>query len=163
MSLFSFVKDAGKKLLGFGDDEAPEAAAAEAAPAPRPVPISAGTLHAMLASHDLAPSDLSIAYDEGTVTVSGTVDSIADREKIVIALGNVQGVESVDERLVLANALPDPVLYTVVSGDTLSGIAKDQYGDAMKYPTIFEANRPMLEHPDKIYPGQVLRIPPLDD
>jgi nucleoid-associated protein YgaU len=52
-------------------------------------------------------------------------------------------------------------MYTVKSGDTLSAIAKEQYGDAMKYPQIFEANKPMLENPDKIYPGQVLRIPPL--
>jgi nucleoid-associated protein YgaU len=50
--------------------------------------------------------------------------------------------------------------HTVVKGDTLSKIAKAQYGDAMKDPVIFEANRPMIEDPDKIYPGQVLRIPP---
>ena len=53
--------------------------------------------------------------------------------------------------------------HTVVSGDSLSKIAKEFYGDAMKYPVIFEANKPMLTHPDKIYPGQVLRIPPLVD
>ena len=49
-----------------------------------------------------------------------------------------------------------------VLGDTLSKIAKQHYGNAMKYPVIFEANKPMLEHPDKIYPGQVLRIPPIE-
>jgi nucleoid-associated protein YgaU len=47
----------------------------------------------------------------------------------------------------------------VVSGDNLSKIAKKFYGDANKYPVIFEANKPMLSHPDKIYPGQMLRIP----
>ena len=52
-------------------------------------------------------------------------------------------------------------IYAVVPGDTLSKIAKHYYGDANKYPVIFEANKPMLTHPDKIYPGQVLRIPPL--
>ena len=51
--------------------------------------------------------------------------------------------------------------HTVMRGDTLSKIAKNFYGDAMKYPLIFEANKPMLSHPDKIYPGQVLRIPPI--
>ena len=51
----------------------------------------------------------------------------------------------------------------MVSGDSLSKIAKEQYGDAMKYPAIFEANKPMLTDPDKIYPGQVLRIPPLGE
>jgi nucleoid-associated protein YgaU len=49
----------------------------------------------------------------------------------------------------------------VQRGDTLSKLAKAHYGDAMKYPLIFEANKPMLADPDKIYPGQVLRIPPL--
>jgi len=47
----------------------------------------------------------------------------------------------------------------VVKGDTLSAIAKEMYGSANKYPVIFEANKPMLTDPDKIYPGQVLRIP----
>jgi nucleoid-associated protein YgaU len=56
---------------------------------------------------------------------------------------------------------PEAQYYTVVSGDNLSKIAKHYYGDANKYPVIFEANKPMLTHPDKIYPGQVLRIPPL--
>ena len=59
-------------------------------------------------------------------------------------------------------AAPKATFYTVQSGDTLSKIAKEHYGDAMKYPVIFEANKPMLEHPDKIYPGQQLRIPPLE-
>ena len=53
---------------------------------------------------------------------------------------------------------PD-VTYTVQAGDTLSKIAKEYYGDANKYPAIFEANKPMLSHPDKIYPGQNLIIP----
>ena len=51
--------------------------------------------------------------------------------------------------------------HDVVSGDTLSAISKKYYGDANKYNTIFEANKPMLSHPDKIYPGQKLRIPAL--
>jgi nucleoid-associated protein YgaU len=56
---------------------------------------------------------------------------------------------------------PEGKFYTVVSGDNLSKISKAQYGDANKYMVIFEANKPMLTHPDKIYPGQVLRIPPV--
>ena len=52
--------------------------------------------------------------------------------------------------------------YTVVSGDTLGKIAERFYGDWSKYPTIFDANTPMLKDPDLIYPGQVLRIPPID-
>ena len=52
--------------------------------------------------------------------------------------------------------------YTVQKGDTLSEIAQKMYGKASKYSVIFEANKPMLKDPDKIYPGQVLRIPPLE-
>ena len=58
---------------------------------------------------------------------------------------------------------PEAQYYTVVRGDTLSKIAKQYYGDANKYPAIFEANKPMLKSPDLIYPGQMLRIPPLND
>jgi nucleoid-associated protein YgaU len=61
----------------------------------------------------------------------------------------------------VAKAEPEATFYTVKRGDTLSGIAKAHYGNAGKYMVIFEANKPMLEDPDKIYPGQVLRIPPL--
>jgi nucleoid-associated protein YgaU len=50
--------------------------------------------------------------------------------------------------------------YTVVSGDSLSKIAKREYGDANKWHAIFEANRDKLKDPDRIYPGQVLTLPP---
>ena len=68
----------------------------------------------------------------------------------------------VDERMTVEEQKPQATMYTVQPGDSLSKIAKAHYGNAMKYPVIFEANKPMLEHPDKIYPGQVLRIPPLE-
>lgn len=66
-----------------------------------------------------------------------------------------------EDRITVANPEPEANFYTVQSGDTLSKISKAQYGDPMKYNTIFEANKPMLQHPDEIYPGQVLRIPAL--
>ncbi len=68
-----------------------------------------------------------------------------------------------DDQLSVASPDPPSEYYRVVSGDTLSKIAKQYYGDVSKYPEIFEANQPMLKDPDKIYPGQVLRIPPLAD
>ena len=68
----------------------------------------------------------------------------------------------VEDNLNVVEPKPEATMYTVVSGDSLSKIAKAQYGDPMKYPMIFEANQPMLKDPDKIYPGQVLRIPVLD-
>ena len=93
--------------------------------------------------------------------VHGMVDDQAEREKVILAVGNVAGIARVDDRLETKKKAPESQMHTVVSGDTLSKIAKKYYGDAGKYPVIFEANKPMLKDPDKIYPGQVLRIPPL--
>ncbi|HSM04805.1 MAG TPA: peptidoglycan-binding protein LysM [Longimicrobiales bacterium] len=103
--------------------------------------------------------DLKVGYDDGVVTVQGKVPDQEAREKIVLILGNVQGVAQVDDRLEVEHPGEQARFYEVETGDTLSKIAKEVYGDAMKYPVIFEANRPMLKDPDKIYPGQVLRIP----
>jgi nucleoid-associated protein YgaU len=94
------------------------------------------------------------------VTVSGTVDDQATKEKVLLCCGNVHGVAAVNDMLVVSAPAPEAQWHTVVSGDNLSKIAKKFYGDANKYPLIFEANKPMLTHPDKIYPGQMLRIPP---
>ncbi|MGH9389099.1 MAG: peptidoglycan-binding protein LysM [Vicinamibacteria bacterium] len=100
-------------------------------------------------------------------TVNGKVKAQAVREKVVLAVGNTTGISKVDDRLELvvekaaAPKEPEAKYYTVVKGDSLSKIAKTQYGDAKKYPAIFDANKPMLKDPDKIYPGQVLRIPPI--
>jgi len=162
MGLFSFVKEAGEKLLGTAD-EAAETAPDIPAPPPAEMPVTASSLHGMLARHGLAPADLSMGFNDGTATVSGTIASAADREKIILALGNTRGVAEVDDQLTVEGEAPEPVFYTVQSGDTLSGIAKTQYGNAMKYPAIFEANRPLLSDPNRIYPGQVLRIPALDE
>ncbi len=91
------------------------------------------------------------------------MNSQGDKEKIVLAVGNTAGIGRVDDQFEIENPEPEATFYTVQSGDSLSKIAKQQYGNAMKYPAIFEANEPMLTDPDKIYPGQVLRIPPLAD
>jgi len=111
----------------------------------------------------LKVEDLVVDFDDGVVTVSGQAPSQEEREKVVLVLGNTQGVARVDDQLVVEVPQPEATLYTVKSGDNLSKIAKAHYGDAMKYPVIFEANKPMLKDPDRIYPGQVLRIPALDD
>ena len=88
------------------------------------------------------------------VKVSGGSLSAEEREKVILAVGNVEGVASVEDE-----AATDAIFHTVEKGDTLSAIAKKTLGSANRYPEIFEANKPMLSHPDKIYPGQVLRIP----
>ena len=93
------------------------------------------------------------------VIVSGATDTNANREKVILALGNVEGIASVADNIAVSNPEPESTFHEVKSGDTLSKIAKEVYGDPMKYPAIFEANKPMLDHPDKIYPGQILRIP----
>jgi len=105
--------------------------------------------------------EMKITYDDGVATIRGTCPSQEEKEKIILSVGNVAGVAQVDDRIVVEAPEPEATFYTVVSGDTLSKIARAQYGDAMKYPVIFEANQPMLTDPDKIYVGQVLRIPPL--
>lgn len=93
------------------------------------------------------------------VTVSGQTETNADREKIILAMGNIDCIGCVEDNITVTNPEPEAKFHVVKSGDTLSKISKEVYGDPMKYNVIFEANRPMLEHPDKIYPGQTLRIP----
>ena len=164
MGLFDFVKEAGKKL-GFGDDEPAAKPAAPAPPTAADMQAAADRRRGMgmvkmVKGLGLAIEDLEIRVDGDKVTISGTAATQEDREKCVLACGNVEGIAQVDDQMEVAAA--QATFYTVQSGDTLSKIAKAHYGDAMKYPVIFEANKPMLEHPDKIYPGQVLRIPPLE-
>ena len=81
------------------------------------------------------------------------------KEKIILAVGNVEGVGGVEDKASSVAGGRESQFHTVKSGDTLSAISKTYYGTWRLYPEIFEANKPMLSHPDKIYPGQVLRIP----
>ena len=107
----------------------------------------------------LAYNTLSVKTSEHTATLEGEVAHQADFEKIALAIGNVEGVELVDNRIKVVTPAKEATFHTVVKGDTLSKIAQQVYGDMMKYAVIFEANKPMLADPDLIYPGQVLRIP----
>jgi len=102
-----------------------------------------------------------VSYNSDTdlATVRGQVQAQADKEKIVLAIGNVDHVAQVDDQLTVAHPEPESKFYTVKSGDNLSKIAKEFYADANQYPKIFEANKPLLKSPDEIFPGQVLRIP----
>ena len=154
MGLMSFIKEAGRKL-GIGKAEAtqPEGSAVPDTPA-------ADALKAEIKSLGLNVKDLAVDVDGDTVKVAGTTPDQATKEKLVVALGNVAGVAAVDESVTAEKVEPEAVIYVVKKGDTLSAIAQKQYGKASKYTKIFEANRPMLKDPDKIYPGQALRIPP---
>lgn len=103
--------------------------------------------------------DIDVRFDDGVVYLEGKVADQAELERVVLAVGNVEGVEKVDENLEVEEPADAARMYTVKSGDTLSAIAEEFYGDANRYNEIFEANRPMLTDPNLIYPGQVLRIP----
>ncbi|HEX9944336.1 MAG TPA: peptidoglycan-binding protein LysM [Thermoanaerobaculia bacterium] len=103
--------------------------------------------------------ELAVDIEGDKALVRGQVDSQADREKIVLLVGNTEGIDAVDDRLQVSKPEPEAQFYDVKSGDTLSKIAKQFYGDANKYHQIFEANRPLLKDPDDIFPGQKLRIP----
>jgi len=102
--------------------------------------------------------DINVGED-GVVTVKGEAVSQEMKEKIILAVGNVEGVGGVKDEAGAGIGGRESQFHTVVSGDTLSAISKKYYGTWKLYPEIFEANKPMLSDPDKIYPGQVLRIP----
>ncbi len=176
MGMFDFIKDAGEKLFGFGKDDDDKAEPTK-------------SLSAHVRDHGIDPGtlDFNIDTNDGTVTVTGSVPTQEEREKVVLIVGNVRGVSRVVDHIAVGTAgvfgdapeaggeVTDEAAgeaaadewesrtYTVESGDTLWGISKKMYGEGSKYMTIFEANTPMLKDPDKIYPGQVLRIPKLED
>lgn len=177
MALWDFVKDAGKSIFGS------EAEAAEA----QPQPAAAGkpalddatkakvaALEAEVKRLGLDSGDVHLRLRGDTVIVESKGADRETMEKLILAVGNIKGIAKVEADLPPAPAAKtadaqsggvakapaaDPVFHTVKKGETLSAIAKEYLGSASKYNAIFEANRPMLSDPDKIYPGQTLRIP----
>jgi len=193
MGIFDFVKNAGAKVFKHAPDDKAE---------------SYKPLRQHVEEHGIDADDIRFRYDGGVLIVEGNVPDQDTREKVILIVGNVEGVDKVDDRLhvgkptaplagsttpgqhaplgavngTLGAPRPDPVVlrggagagggggaggwssrtYTVKKGDTLSAIAKETLGNANRYQLIFEANKPMLKDPDKIYPGQVLRIPVAD-
>ncbi|MFK0269387.1 peptidoglycan-binding protein LysM [Pseudomonas asiatica] len=145
MSLFSFVKEAGEKLIDLltpGNGNAEE------------------QLKKHVESVGLGNPNITATVEGDTIILKGEVASQEEKEKIILAAGNVAGVASVDDQITVTGPVAQAARFvTVEKGDTLSAISKKVYGDPNKYQKIFEANKPMLKHPDKIYPGQVLRIP----
>ncbi len=162
MGLFSFLKNAGSKIFKKDEETVSPEVTAEASAEEVTAMLKqqkSNLLKSVVESLDLPTENLGIDLEGDVVTLTGGVDTQANKEKIILAVGNVNGIASVDDQMVVTNPEPEAVFYTVQSGDSLSKIAKAHYGNAMKYPQIFEANKPMLSSPDKIYPGQVLRIP----
>ena len=142
MGLFDFVQDMGKKI--FGDDDDP-----------------AEKIKQNIEQNNPGINNLGVAFTAGTVDLSGQADSAEAVEKAVLLAGNVKGVTEVKiEKLDAPEPAPEVQYYTIVSGDTLSGIAKKFYQNAMDYPKLFDANREVIQDPNLIYPGQKIRIPP---
>ena len=151
MGLLDFVKEAGEKLFDRDDRKDQE---------------KGQSLSKLVSDVGFDIKNLGVAFDDGKATLSGVSPSQTEREKVVLLVGNTRGVSQVDDQIRVEPPTPVKVeepaakMYTVKSGDNLSKIAAAHYGRASAYTTIFEANKPMLKDPNKIYPGQVLRIPP---
>ena len=188
MGVFDFVKEAGAKV-GIGTSEAEEAAEAAAEKAAsterakevadkvlkrRDERAAAAAKEERQERYDEAKQaaglenyiknmgldcKINISVDDDVATITGTAPDQATRERIILAVGNVQTISQVRDSIKVDTSTAESKMHVVESGDTLSKIAKTYYGDAMKYPAIFEANKPMLKDPDKIFVGQVLRIP----
>lgn len=169
MGIFDFIKSAGKKLGIGGDDDAPEADAVKKE----------------LDSHGIGTEKVDVTVEGDKVVLKGVVEDQSIFEKAIVAVGNTLGISKVeaselkvvvpdsglklgdaDMTALVAASTPakEPKFHTVEKGDNLWKIAEAAYGKGKgpKYTVIFEANTPMLSHPDKIYPGQVLRIPDLE-
>jgi len=147
MGIMNFFKSVGEKL-GFGDG-----------------PPLAGELKKALDSLQLGTDQVQVAVKDNKVMLQGEVKDQDTLEKAMLAMGNTKGVGEVNtEGLKVADrSSAQSAFYIVKPGDNLWKIAETQYGRGQgdKNHLIFEANKPMLSSPDKIYPGQVLRIPSL--
>jgi len=150
MGFFDFVSDAGKKLLGKGDD-------------------AAAIQEEIESSFESLPVDgLVVEVNDDTVILAGVAQDYPTREKAILIAGNVEGIAQVNadqlitmEQISEENVreIPEEIFYTIAKGDTLWGIATQFYDDGSKYPHIVEANLEVIKDADLIYPGQAIRIP----
>lgn len=166
MGIFDFLRGSGKKVTE-GNEE---------------VEILNNILTALSGeASDGSLQGLQVHFDDGVATLTGVADSEATRQKAILLAGNIKGVVQVnDDNLMVNKAIaaireedehvelpraeikqmePEYTFYTIQSGDSLSKIAKRVYGDAMKWPDLFEANREVIQDPNLIYPGQQIRVP----
>jgi nucleoid-associated protein YgaU len=148
MGLFDFLKNKGKKV---STDQAE--------------PTAQQIQNEVQRAMGSALTGLGVYYTGGKVTLQGEAKDQAAKEKAILVAGNIQGVDRVDGDQITLDSDDDvataqtTTYYTIQKGDTLSKIAKSHYGDANKYHQIFDANREVIEDPDKIYEGQQIRIP----
>lgn len=159
MGLFSFLKDAGAKVFtksatSKAEDEETIRLREELAKRQKMI-----VLKGVVSSLGIPIKNLEMDVNGDKVTAYGQAPSQEAKEKIILAIGNVNGIGFVEDRISVSKPKAAAEFYTVKKGDTLGKISKHFYGDAMRYKEIFEANKPMLKDPNKIYPGQSLRIP----
>ncbi|MEM6582320.1 MAG: peptidoglycan-binding protein LysM [Pseudomonadota bacterium] len=165
MGLFDFVASAGEKLTEsvLGSTANEEATAPAKISPERVAELRRQNISKMVSELDIDGEQVSVSVNGDTATLTGTAPSQDALEKIVLCAGNQFGIAKVDCQLQVdapeQAEVSEATFYTVQAGDTLGKIAQAHYGDAGKYPVIFEANQPMLKDADKIYPGQSLRIP----
>ena len=165
MGFFNFIQDAGQRL--FGHKELAQAAteAADDASAQSNLDEACDKASAAISSYieqqnlGIEALVVSVEGSTSTVTVEGIAPTQEASEKVTLCCGNVAGIKDVNNLLSVAEPADEAQYHDVARGDTLSHIAKEYYGNANAYMKIFEANEPMLSDPDKIYPGQKLRIP----
>jgi len=150
MGFFDFISDAGKKLLGKGDDA--EAIKEEIESSFEELPVDG----------------LVVEVDGETVILAGVAKDYATREKAILIAGNIEGISQVNadqlvsmEQIAETNTreIPEEIFYTIAKGDTLWAISEKFYDDGSKYPHIVEANLEVIKNADLIYPGQAIRIP----
>lgn len=167
MGLIQFVKNVGKKLdLNQKPPQQAQQhpAAGQQAPSARDLAQTEerkreAALVQLINGMGFKVRELAVDIEGSKALVRGQVDTQEEREKILLMVGNTEGIDAVDDKLQVSRPEAEAQFYDVKPGDNLSKIAKQFYGDANKYHQIFEANRPMLKDPDEIYPGQKLRIP----
>lgn len=141
MGLFDFVSNIGNNLFNKDEDAGEK-------------------IQAYIEEQNPGINNLTVTYNDGAVTLAGQSDTYEAVEKAVLMAGNVKGVNVVLNEIAVDEPPTENIeYYTIKSGDTLSKIAKQYYGNAMDYPKIFEANLEVIKDPDKIFVGQKIRIP----
>lgn len=144
MGLFDFASNLGRKLFGKDDDPAAK-------------------IQQHIEEDNPGIEDLKVAFEDGVVKIEGKADDPAALEKAVLMAGNVKGVEKVVAEVEAPPIEETTEYYVIEKGDTLWAIASKYYGSGAKYTLIVDANKEVIKNADKIFPGQKIRIPKLED
>ena len=163
MCLFNFIKNAGAKVFGAGKETRQETAKVEGEKDQKEREENTKTaarLEETVRDLKLHVEGLKIEIEGDMATIWGKAETQSTREKVILVVGNVEGISQVDDNMEVENKEPEAVFHTVETGDHLGKIAQEHNGSATKYQTKFEANKPKLKDPAKIYSGMVLRIQP---